>query len=431
MRVWIAIALLFVGCATTTKPPALSASRGALTAAAATGGTCLNVTFDCPSGACNVVVNNPPMDAGAPDAAVVDAAPAVDAAVPVDASPVDATAKDAAVVDASPVPAPDASVPPSGVVARPAASRGVGFFVVGSKLYDANGVEFVMRGINRVHWDSNSPGIAATGANTQRWIVDFTRPAASNLKLMQQDINEKRVTVPGNWGTKSCPSSASDLSTIVDTWVAQASSWNTIERWSIINIANEYGPPAGNSTLWRDTYITAVQRMRAAGYHGTLMVDAPGCGQDPDAIPMYGAAVLAADPEHNLIFSQHIYGYYGDPAYPGQAWSQTTLTSQIARLKATGLAIVIGEFGPGRNIGPSPTTMPPEFVIAQAESAGFGWLAWAYDDGAATGRDDSWFALSRDGTYTKSSDLTMFGVTVIETSPFATKVAAKPATVFP
>jgi mannan endo-1,4-beta-mannosidase len=442
MRIWIAIALLFIGCATAHQPATLSASRGALTDQSSM--ACLNVTFDCPGGACNVTVNNPAIDAGlpvadasapvdatVPDAAVVDAAPAADASKPVDASVVDATAKDAAAVDASPAPVPDASVPPSGVVARPAASRGVGFYVVGSKLYDANGVEFRIRGLNRVHWDSNSPGIAATGANTQRWIIDFSRSATANLTLMQQDIAQRRVTVPGNWGTKSCPDTASDLSAIVDTWVAQAAQWNTIERYSIINIVNEWGPPAANSTVWRDSYVTAVQRMRAAGYHGTLMIDASGCGQDPDAIPMFGAAVLAADPEHNIVFSQHIYGFYGSPNYPGQQWSQTTIESQMARLKATGLAIVIGEYGPGANIGPSPTTIDPVYVMQLANANGFGHLAWAIDDGPATGRGDDWFALTRDGTYTKSSDLTAFGVKVIEGSPYGIKMTAQTATVFP
>ena len=33
-------------------------------------------------------------------------------------------------------------------------NTGKGFYVVGSKLYDPNGQEFRIRGVNRNHWDS-------------------------------------------------------------------------------------------------------------------------------------------------------------------------------------------------------------------------------------------------------------------------------------
>jgi hypothetical protein len=441
MRVWIAIALLFTGCATAHQP-ALSASRGALAAPATS--ACLNVTFDCPGGACNVTVNNPAIDAGVPvadasapvdatvlDAAVVDAAPAVDASKPVDASTVDATAKDAAVVDASPAPAPDASAPPSGVVARPAASKGVGFYVVGSKLYDANGVEFRIRGTSKTHQDNQSPGLGKTKSNATRWLVYFVDQPDRTVGDMQSPsiggtTAQKMISIPGFWeGT--CASDSTSFDTMVNRWVRDAAKYQTIERTTILNVANEWG---NDEIAWRDAYVAAIPKIRAAGWHGAVLVDAPQCGQNGLAIAHYGANILAADPEKNVIFDWHIYGNVFDSAggIPRQWKEQVDLIPTMQAIQASGVAAIVGELGPGRNIGPSPTMMTPQRVIDAAESYGMGWLSWSWDDNdLANGMsDDKGFSHSYNGDYASPSDLTTFGAIIVD---YWSRLA-KPATVF-
>src|SRR5215831_10102039 len=61
-------------------------------------------------------------------------------------------------------PAPDASGAEGsggggGTATRPPYNTGSGFFVAGAKLYDPNGVEFRVRGVNKLHWDVDAPGI--------------------------------------------------------------------------------------------------------------------------------------------------------------------------------------------------------------------------------------------------------------------------------
>jgi hypothetical protein len=88
-----------------------------------------------------------------------------------------------------------------------------------------------------------------------------------------------------------------------------------------------------------------------------------------------------------------------------------------ALAQSTGAAFVIGEFGPGRNIGPSPTMLTPQEVIGEAEAYGLGWMAWAWDDNDLSGAasDNAGFAMTyHSGTYGSSSDLTMFGQQVVE-----------------
>ncbi len=303
-----------------------------------------------------------------------------------------------------------------GHATRPSYDHGVGFFVDGSKLYDANGVEFRIRGVDKLHWDNGSPGLANAKANTVRWTIDFTRAPANNIALLQGGagktpggIYDHMAVMPGAWdapaGTLTCSSDPSVLASAVSVWVAQASSWKTLEKYSIINIGNEWGP--SDSTVWRDSYISAIGQLRAAGYHATLSITSGGCGQDNADLVKYAQAVYDSDPEKNVIFDRHVYGGDADAG---------ALATDAASLAALGLPIIFGEFGPGMGIGPSPTNLTPAQVIQTAEQNGFGWLAWAWDDNNLSNAqaDNTWFALSYAGAYATSADLTIFGQSVIE-----------------
>jgi hypothetical protein len=317
-------------------------------------------------------------------------------------------------------------------VDRPAYNTGTGFFVKDGVLYDANGVEFRIRGVNKLHFDAPSPGIAKTGANTERWVIDFNgvygATPRSNLVLMQETIANRVVPMPGSWdGT--CEEDPATLSAIVDTWIEQASTWQTVDPQMILNIANEWGPE--DSTVWRDSYVSAVTRLREAGYTCTIAVDAGGCGQDNAGLIHYAQAVFDADPQKNVIFGQHIYGNW---AYDGQEGSwQVGLNKGLDALASTGLVVFIGEFGPGENIGPSPTDLTPADVIQAAEAHGFGWMAWAWDD-PAYDPDLGWFAMSMgaqspyNGDYTSSDDLTPYGRVVVESPGFGLLALGTPAT---
>ncbi|HEY6879565.1 MAG TPA: cellulase family glycosylhydrolase [Polyangiales bacterium] len=322
-------------------------------------------------------------------------------------------------------------------IERPSYNHGEGFFVLDGKLYDANGNEFRLRGVNKVHWDAWSEGLTNAKSNATRWTVDFTRDPEKNVALLQGaagnggTIAKGSVVIPGNWdGT--CKDDPALLKRIVDTWVAQVASWNKLEKYMILNIANEWGP--GDGKVWRDAYIEAITRLRAAGYHATISVTAGGCGQDPNAIVEFGKAVFDADPEHNVIFDQHIYGVYRDVegGVAGQYDDQPDLAEHARALADTGLVVMLGEFGPGRDVGPSPTEIDPLRVIELAEKNHLGWLAWAWDDNnLANGvSDDHGFGMSIRGGYQSSSDLTEFGRAVVEHPTWGLKALARPATIF-
>jgi Cellulase (glycosyl hydrolase family 5) len=409
-----------------------------------------------------------------------------------------------------------------GTAQRPSYNTGNGFFVLNGKLYDANGNEFRIRGVDRAHSDmtTDQPGISNSHANTVRVFADsnFGQSPADLVNIMQTEhINYKEVPIPtapyvGTTGTTvtSCNTSTSALSTVVANWVATASTWTPLNKWMIVNIANEWGP--SNSSTWASSYITAVQQMRAAGYLGTLLIDAGGCGQDELDIDNYAAQVLAADPQHNLMFAYHMYGatsmYQAPiasasgevitlnsssathpfaPSYNGSnnsysgisqmviqspsgalttipveqnvggvpgAWTVTATAPlpaiaagstlydwanyqmripRLAALASQGILVAITEFGPGRDIGPSPTMIAPLDIIATAEANNVGWIGWAWDDNdlASCQSDNNWFAMTYNcGEYTQASDLTEFGQQIVLDPTYGLSVLATPASIF-
>src|SRR3979490_1088713 len=197
----------------------------------------------------------------------------------------------------------------------------------------------------------------------------------------------------------------------------------------MVNVPNEWGPP--NSTAWRDSYISAIAALRGAGYLGPLMIDSGGCGQDPDDLLKYSTAVFNSDPQKKGIFAFHFYGL--SSRYSTVAQMDTIFSELAALSNSQGMVFAITEFGPGKDIGPSPTMVTPGQVITAAEANGLGWLAWAWDDNnlANCKADNNWFSMTYNcGTYTQPSDLTNFGQDVVLNPTYGITKAAKPATSF-
>jgi hypothetical protein len=329
------------------------------------------------------------------------------------------------------------SAPSAGQVPRPPYNTGNGFFVYGGKLYDANGNEFRIRGVDRAHYDSDSQaGIAKSGANAVRLFVEtnYGASVADLVNVVQtQHIAEKEVPIPTAAVTTSgtltsCNTGTSVLDAVVANWVATASQWKTLDKYTILNIANEWGP--ANSTAWRDAYISAIGSLRAAGYRGTLLIDSGGCGQDPQDLLNYASAVFASDPQKNVMFAFHFYGLSSGYSTTAQ---MNTIFSELSALSAQGIVVAITEFGPGRDIGPSPTMVTPIQVIAAAEANHLGWAAWAWDDNdlPSCRADNGWFDMTYNcGIYTQTSDLTEYGQQVVLDPTYGLSVLAKPASIF-
>jgi mannan endo-1,4-beta-mannosidase len=96
------------------------------------------------------------------------------------------------------------------------------------------------------------------------------------------------------------------------------------------------------------------------------MVDAPNWGQDWQFVMRdNAAAVFAADPRRNTIFSIHMYGVFDTAA---------EVTDYLGRFRTAGLPLVIGEFGDMHSDGD-----PDEnAIMATAQQLGVGYLGWSW-----------------------------------------------------
>lgn len=259
----------------------------------------------------------------------------------------------------------------------PPAHAAAGFTVSGGKLYDANGAEFVMRGVNHAHtWypqqTSSFANVKALGANTvrvvlasgQRWTKNDTADVANVVSLCKQNrlICVLEVHDTTGYGEQS---GAATLAQAVDYWISVQSALTGQEKYVIVNIGNE---PYGNQNYgsWATDTSNAIKRLRTAGFAHSIMVDAPNWGQDWSNTMRDGAAsVFAADPARNTIFSIHMYGVYNTAA---------KVSDYLGRFRSAGLPIVVGEFGHNHSDGDP----DEETILSYSQANGIGWLGWSW-----------------------------------------------------
>jgi len=82
------------------------------------------------------------------------------------------------------------------------------------------------------------------------------------------------------------------------------------EKHLILNIANEVGSEITEQELYRSRYKSAVEQIRNAGIHVPLIIDADRWGRNAYSVINNGQYLLEQDPDHNLIFSWHLWDPY-------------------------------------------------------------------------------------------------------------------------
>ncbi len=262
-------------------------------------------------------------------------------------------------------------------VAVQPAHAATGFYVSGGRLYDANGNEFIMRGVNHPHtWYPNQTSsfanIKSLGANTvrvvlssgDRWTRNDANDVANVVSLCKQNrlICVLEVHDTTGYGEQS---GAITLARAVDYWISIQSALTGQERYIIINIGNE---PYGNNNYssWTADTSNAINRLRNAGFHHTLMVDAPNWGQDWSFTMRDNAAsVFNSDPERNTVFSIHMYGVFDTAA---------EVSDYLGRFVSAKLPIVIGEFGNNHTDG----NPDEDAIMSNAQSLAIGYIGWSW-----------------------------------------------------
>ncbi|MEV4802417.1 cellulase family glycosylhydrolase [Nonomuraea sp. NPDC049421] len=256
------------------------------------------------------------------------------------------------------------------------AHAAVGLRVSGTRIVEANGNAFVMRGVSHAHtWYTSQTGafahIKALRANTVRvvlsggrWPANGASDVANIVSLCRQN---RLICVLENHDTTGYgeQSGAYTLDQAVDYWNSVKSALTGTEDFIVVNIGNE---PIGNNnpSSWTSATIDAITRMRSLGFQHLLMVDAPNWGQDWQSVMRDNAQRVAdADPQDNTVFSVHMYGVYDTAA---------EITAYLDAFRTAGLPLVIGEFGHNHSDG----NPDEDTIMAQAQARGIGYIGWSW-----------------------------------------------------
>jgi mannan endo-1,4-beta-mannosidase len=265
------------------------------------------------------------------------------------------------------------------VGASPAQAAGGagGIQVRGGRLVEATGSDLILRGVNHdFMWypDKNSsfPAMKAAGANAVRiplgighqWRASDAHDVTTVVGLCRQNrlicVLDAHDTTGFGQDEK-----AATMAQAVRFWIGVRDALIGQEDYAIINIANE---PFGNGTTmpWATQTADAIRQLRADGFKHTLMVDAPGWGQDESFVMRDNAKrVSAADPSGNTIFDVHMYGQF---ATAGK------VSSYLGWFTSRRLPIVVGEFS-GQHEWGDPDE---DAIMACTQAHHLGYFGWSW-----------------------------------------------------
>jgi len=258
-----------------------------------------------------------------------------------------------------------------------------GFHVDDGRLYDANDHEFVMRGVGHSYavYPQRTArmlsDVKALGANTVRVEVstgvtakrDDAADVAHLIGLCRRNhlICVLVVHDTTGWGYRK---EAVPQARAVDYWISIRQALVGQEKYAIINVANE-PYVLDNFRTWPGDTMDSIRRLRRAGIHHTLMVDAPDWGQDLSfTMRDHAADVFAADTERNTVFSIHMYGAF---------FRATNVHDYFGRYLRAKLPIAVTEFAYTHHDG----DVDEDAIMSEARADRVGYLAWSWSGNSA------------------------------------------------
>jgi mannan endo-1,4-beta-mannosidase len=269
--------------------------------------------------------------------------------------------------------------------------------VSGRDILDPNGNPVILRGVNKMSvfddedptGDISFPEIAKTGANTVR-IVWAIRPSLKpkgpktdpNVLAALIDTAIANRLVPmielhdatGDWSRLGDLVAYWTQPQIVDIIAARQDAL-------LVNIGNEVGDDQVSDAQFIAGYTKAAQALRCAGIHTPLVIDAPDFGKNLETLNRTAETLLDADPDHNLIFSVHMYWGIADGATP------EFIRDQLDAAVAANYPLIVGEFSQFGAYNGNDSICAPggeidyQTILAETDRLGIGWYAWEWGPG--------------------------------------------------
>ena len=297
-----------------------------------------------------------------------------------------------------------------------------GFFVQGGKLYDANGYQFQMKGVNVNHWwnatataDGDTatieaiPYIKASGANAVRVVFGPIEDDADSWHRIGMTTELRRAAVAEYVKYKIAPvveyhngtgnNDSKWIDEAADFWIGEKSWLDEFGRYVMINISNEWAQQwngeddvAGITYAeWAETYKSAITKMRTAGIKNLLVIDSFNYAGSAQCIFEYGQELIDHDPMHNVMFSIHAYGGWYSSAttdyevknIEDQYTRNWSADYALSLLEEKNITVMIGEFNKQHTLSVNGTCAEDTQLIEDFNLHKTGWIFWMWENSAA------------------------------------------------
>lgn len=281
-----------------------------------------------------------------------------------------------------------------------------GFHTSGTKLLDANGNEFIMRGCNyswawqRGNEYSVIPAAKRIGCNAIRIQLSdgakWEKCSRSSLERLIKICEENKLVVVFNTHDETGSNEYSDLERAANFWIEMKDVLNAHRKTVLVNISNEWFG-RWESAGWAEGYKKVIPKLRNAGIKNTLVVDCAGWGQYPKSIFDKGKEVAATDSEHNLVFSMHF--------YQDAAGTDSQVRSNIDNALKAGVPVLIGEFAYSHQ-GHS---VAWQTILDYTKEKNVGYLVWSWTGNGGGAEDCDMFGGYDDSSWKPNGTNTVKG----------------------
>jgi mannan endo-1,4-beta-mannosidase len=250
------------------------------------------------------------------------------------------------------------------------------FQIIGTKIYDPNGREFISKGANMFAWEGitnvnnylnvwgfntirvpnyllgsyNQPHPATNGYGTNHQIVDaYTSQGA----VVIFDAHDR---IGGYY-------EGNDWQTLKDYWQDMAQEFGD-NPYVWFDLHNEPGNSTSNSQQWVNYHRELIDIIRAEGANNVIIVEGETWGQDylTQTITNHADAVIAGN--ENILFSIHAY----------DRWNGRDIGAYFDNLHNQDIPIIVGEYG-SENVGQS-TLDASNRMMTAAQQREIGRIVW-------------------------------------------------------
>ncbi|WP_435356724.1 cellulase family glycosylhydrolase [Emticicia sp. SJ17W-69] len=320
------------------------------------------------------------------------------------------------------------------------------FYVKGQDLFSPTHEKVVLRGVNLAFNPSDKAkalnmirSIDSTKANCIRLVLntDFisTNPSFFD-DLITETAKFKMIPIV-ELHDKTCQAlTKANIDFLVNFWLNNPTLLNILtkhKKYLILNIGNEVGdfedkPNTVIADSLFNAYKSGITRLRQAGLKMPIMIDAPFCGINIDAVELAATNLINHDSEKNILFSLHLY----DDDAVNSSYVENTILLDTYNKK---VPFVIGEFSIAKDCDPAAPALDYQTMLRVCQEKQIGWLAWTWSNVGLSNSNNQDCAVDADNStrtnMTKLSgnykDLRGWGEIVAKTSPYSIqKTAIRP-----